>query len=88
MKKWQELNQKTKIMVASGVVLGALGLGGVVYGVTNYTQQQAYQAKVESVASSVDKETKTLKELQAKINQAYTDNKKTLLKATFTKQAL
>lgn len=88
MKKWQELNQKTKIMVASGVVLGALGLGGVVYGVTNYTQQQAYQAKVESVASSVDKETKTLKELQAKINQAYTDNKKTFLKATFTKQAL
>ena len=47
MKKWQELNQKTKIIVASGVVLGALGLGGVVYGVTNYTQQQAYQAKVE-----------------------------------------
>lgn len=88
MKKWQELNQKTKIMVASGMVLGALGLGGVVYGVTNYTQQQAYQAKVESVASSVDKETKTLKELQAKINQAYTDNKKTFLKATFTKQAL
>lgn len=88
MKKWQELNQKTKIIVASGVVLGALGLGGVVYGVTNYTQQQAYQAKVESVASSVDKETKTLKELQAKINQAYTDNKKTFLKATFTKKAL
>lgn len=88
MKKWQELNQKTKIMVASGMVLGALGLGGVVYGVTNYTQQQAYQAKVESVASSVDKETKTLKELQTKINQAYTDNKKTFLKATFTKQAL
>lgn len=88
MKKWQELNQKTKIIVASGVVLGALGLGGVVYGVTNYTQQQAYQAKVESVASSVDKEMKTLKELQAKINQAYTDNKKTFLKATFTKQAL
>lgn len=88
MKKWQELNQKTKIMVASGVVLGALGLGGVVYGVTNYTQQQAYQAKVESVASSVDKETKTLKELQTKINQAYTDNKKIFLKATFTKQAL
>ncbi|WP_171335799.1 hypothetical protein [Enterococcus cecorum] len=88
MKKWQELNQKTKIMVASGVVLGALGLGGVVYGVTNYTQQQTYQAKVESVASSVDKETKTLKELQTKINQAYTDNKKTFLKATFTKQAL
>lgn len=88
MKKWQELNQKTKIMVASGMVLVALGLGGVVYGVTNYTQQQAYQAKVESVASSVDKETKTLKELQAKINQAYTDNKKTFVKATFTKQAL
>ncbi|MEO5296925.1 hypothetical protein V4S35_05995 [Enterococcus cecorum] len=87
MKKWQELNQKTKIMVASGMVLGALGLGGVVYGVTNYTQQ-AYQAKVESVASSVDKEMKTLKELQAKINQAYTDNKKTFLKATFTKKAL
>ena len=88
MKKWQELNQKTKIMVASGMVLGTLGLGGIVYGVTNYTQQQAYQAKVESVASSVDKETKTLKELQDKINQAYTDNKKTFLKATFTKQAL
>ena len=88
MKKWQELNQKTKMMVAGGVLLATLGLGGVVYGVTNYTQQQAYQAKVESVASSVDKETKTLKELQAKINQAYTDNKKTFLKATFTKQAL
>ena len=88
MKKWQELNQKTKIIVAGGVLLATLGLGGVVYGVTNYTQQQTYQAKVESVASSVDKETKTLKELQAKINQAYTDNKKTFLKATFTKQAL
>lgn len=88
MKKWQELNQKTKIMVASGVVLGALGLGGVVYGVTNYTQQQAYQAKVESVATSIDTDEQTLKELQAKINQAYTDNKKTFLKATFTKQAL
>ena len=88
MKKWQELNQKTKIMVASGVVLGALGLGGVVYGVTNYTQQQAYQAKVESVASSIDADAQTLKTLQDKINQAYTDNKKTFLKATFTKQAL
>lgn len=88
MKKWQELNQKTKIMVASGMVLGALGLGGVVYGVTNYTQQQAYQAKVESVAISIDTDEQTLKELQAKINQAYTDNKKTFLKATFTKQAL
>ncbi|CAI3322724.1 hypothetical protein V4S31_10065 [Enterococcus cecorum] len=88
MKKWQELNQKTKIIVASGVVLGALGLGGVVYGVTNYTQQQAYQAKVESVASSIDADAQTLKTLQDKINQAYTDNKKTFLKATFTKQAL
>ena len=29
MKKWQELNQKTKIMVASGMVLGTLGLGGI-----------------------------------------------------------
>ena len=54
-------------MVASGVVLGALGLGGVVYGVTNYTQQQAYQAKVESVATSIDTDEQTLKELQAKI---------------------